>query len=428
MYEVEIFNETGREADIDIYMSTYQHAPYVAQAIESILMQKTHYKYRIVIGDDCSTDGTQEIIKEYQKNYPDRIVVALSKTNTKTQFWNQLWFEFSSCDYVANLEGDDYWIDPYKLEKQITFLNNHPEYIGVTGNVRNVNADGSKQHCDFSLYSFRESHVFGRENVMQMELVSHISALLYRNFKKTWRKEDHDRYIMCRMNGDMKTSSLLGMMGNVYYSHEVYGDHRRVFTGTSWTAQTRGKNTAELMITMWEDLYTYIYELFNISLPIASEIALLREQKEAIPPDPNHVDDLMKKKNTIWMYDMWMLSKEGGDSVAKVLERLGMHRILIYGLAELGIRLFYELKETAITVVGGIDKNRAINLAFLDVFHEIPPKKQDVEAVVVTALTSYDEIRGELEKAGYERIIALDEILYHMIPIDPIFDGYEVTN
>ncbi|MHA1386624.1 MAG: glycosyltransferase, partial [Candidatus Helarchaeota archaeon] len=113
---------------VHIFMITYNHEPYIAQAIESVLMQKTNFKYKLLIGEDCSTDGTREIVKTYAEKYPDKIKAFLNETNLGPR--NNAFQIYNACTakYIALLEGDDYWTDHYKLQKQVDFLETNPEY------------------------------------------------------------------------------------------------------------------------------------------------------------------------------------------------------------------------------------------------------------------------------------------------------------
>ncbi|MHA1832032.1 MAG: glycosyltransferase [Candidatus Helarchaeota archaeon] len=113
---------------VHIYMITYNHAPYIAQAIESALMQKTNFKYKLIIGEDCSTDGTREIVKAYAEKYPDKIKAYLNETNLGPIKNAIQIYKACTAKYIAMLEGDDYWTDPYKLQKQVDFLEANPEY------------------------------------------------------------------------------------------------------------------------------------------------------------------------------------------------------------------------------------------------------------------------------------------------------------
>ncbi|RNI28028.1 glycosyltransferase [Rufibacter immobilis] len=113
---------------VSVCMITYNHAAYIAQAIEGVLMQKTDFTVELVIGEDCSTDATRSIISAYQKAYPDKIKLLLPEHNLgmMKNFLNTL----SACDgeYVAFCDGDDYWTEPLKLQKQVDFLDSHPDF------------------------------------------------------------------------------------------------------------------------------------------------------------------------------------------------------------------------------------------------------------------------------------------------------------
>lgn len=108
---------------------TYNHEKYIARAIESVLMQKTNFIYEIIIGEDCSPDKTREIIEGYEAKYQGRIRAIYQESNVGPQR-NLFEFTFPQTKgkYLAYLEGDDYWIDPYKLQRQVDFLEANPEY------------------------------------------------------------------------------------------------------------------------------------------------------------------------------------------------------------------------------------------------------------------------------------------------------------
>ena len=110
---------------VSICMITYNHERFISQAIESVLMQKTNFDYELVIGEDCSTDSTREILTEYQKKYPEKIKLFL---NAKNEGANKNFIRiFSNCngEYISLLEGDDFWSSPDKLQKQVEFMDSH---------------------------------------------------------------------------------------------------------------------------------------------------------------------------------------------------------------------------------------------------------------------------------------------------------------
>jgi glycosyltransferase involved in cell wall biosynthesis len=120
---------------VSVCITTYNHERYIAQAVESVLMQKTDFDFEIILGEDDSADGTREIVKKYKEQYPDRIRLFLNNRKNviyingrPTGRWNFMNnMRNARGDYIALLEGDDYWTEPYKLQKQADFLDANPE-------------------------------------------------------------------------------------------------------------------------------------------------------------------------------------------------------------------------------------------------------------------------------------------------------------
>jgi len=116
---------------VSICCLTYNHEPYITHCLEGFLMQKTNFPIEILIHDDASKDGTAEIIKEYENHYPDLIKPIFQKENQYSQgraISSVYQFPRANGKYIAICEGDDYWIDPYKLQKQVDFLEGNPDY------------------------------------------------------------------------------------------------------------------------------------------------------------------------------------------------------------------------------------------------------------------------------------------------------------
>jgi glycosyltransferase involved in cell wall biosynthesis len=123
------------EPKISVLMITYNHARFIRQALDSVLAQKTDFSYEVVIGDDASPDGTGAILAEYAEKFPDRIRL-LHRTQNIGMNAN-LADTLAACrgEYVAVLEGDDYWTDNQKLARQAGFLDSHPECVSCFHNV-----------------------------------------------------------------------------------------------------------------------------------------------------------------------------------------------------------------------------------------------------------------------------------------------------
>jgi len=116
---------------VSISCITFNHKDYIRQAIDGFLMQKTNFTFEVLIHDDASTDGTEEIIREYEAKYPEIIKPLYEKENqwTKGRIGSAVFnFPRAQGKYIALCEGDDYWTDPLKLQKQVDFLEGNPDY------------------------------------------------------------------------------------------------------------------------------------------------------------------------------------------------------------------------------------------------------------------------------------------------------------
>ena len=113
---------------LSVCMITYNHERFIAQAIESVLEQKTAFDFELVIGEDCSTDGTRTIVMRYAQRYPAKIRAFIRDKNLGLGRNGPQTINECHGQYVAMLEGDDYWIDPDKLQMQVDFLDANPSY------------------------------------------------------------------------------------------------------------------------------------------------------------------------------------------------------------------------------------------------------------------------------------------------------------
>lgn len=116
---------------VSIMMLAYNHEKYIRQALDSVVHQRTNFCFEAMIGEDCSTDRTREIIREYKKEYPDIIKPLFRKSNLGASKNVVSTLRRCNGEYVAFLECDDYWTDMDKLQKQADYLDTHPECSGV---------------------------------------------------------------------------------------------------------------------------------------------------------------------------------------------------------------------------------------------------------------------------------------------------------
>lgn len=134
----------NEQVKLTVWLSTYNQEEYVSQALDSILMQKTNFPFDILAADDCSTDRTQKVILDYQKRYPGKIRTYFTPVNVGgcQKLVDCIDQGLMVGDYIAPLEGDDYWIDENRLQILVDFLDNHPQYSRVSHNRQIVNENG----------------------------------------------------------------------------------------------------------------------------------------------------------------------------------------------------------------------------------------------------------------------------------------------
>lgn len=119
--------ETAQTVKVSVALITYNHEAFIEESLQGALNQNAPFEYEIVIGEDCSTDNTRDILVEYHRKYPDKIRLILHQQNQGATKNFVTTIQACRGEYIALLEGDDYWISPDKLRVQAEFLDTHPE-------------------------------------------------------------------------------------------------------------------------------------------------------------------------------------------------------------------------------------------------------------------------------------------------------------
>lgn len=123
---------------LSVCVRTYNQERFIAQALDCILMQKTSFPFEIIVSDDGSKDKTQEVLRDYHQRYPDRFRLLLGESNQGGPKNLRKVIEASQAKYITCLDGDDYYTDCYKLQKQVEFLEANDRYVACFHNVMNV--------------------------------------------------------------------------------------------------------------------------------------------------------------------------------------------------------------------------------------------------------------------------------------------------
>jgi glycosyltransferase involved in cell wall biosynthesis len=140
----------ARPVKVSVLVMTYNHSRFIRQALDSVLMQQTKFDFEILISEDCSTDGTREIVAEYQRRCPDKVRLLLSEKNLHSNAIVGRGIEAAQGEYIALLDGDDYWVSPHKMQKQADFLDKHPEFAICFHNARVLNEADLKRERNWT--------------------------------------------------------------------------------------------------------------------------------------------------------------------------------------------------------------------------------------------------------------------------------------
>ena len=167
------------DVKVSVCMITYNHEAFIAQAIEGVLMQQTDFLVELVIGEDCSTDGTRAIVRDYGERYPERIRLLLPEHNLGGMANCAAVLKACRGQYVASCEGDDYWTDPCKLQAQVAFLDAHPESAMCFHEAYDLWPDGRKTEYVRS----RQTDIkpfYGLEDILVRHFIP-TASMVYRN-------------------------------------------------------------------------------------------------------------------------------------------------------------------------------------------------------------------------------------------------------
>lgn len=221
---METCSQTGIK--VSVICPTYNQGRYLRQGLDSILNQKTTFEIEILIGEDCSPDNTNEILAEYEANYPGRLQVFHREKNLKQSKNVYDLFMRSKGEYIIILDLDDYWTDAYKLQKQVDFLESHPEYIGTAHDFSLIDAEGNPFEIEGRSIKEFLGKDFTLQDFLDYGFVYQTGTFCYRNI---WR-EDTDWSIIHKADEtvvDLTINSILLSRQNVFIlpdSMSVYRD------------------------------------------------------------------------------------------------------------------------------------------------------------------------------------------------------------
>lgn len=261
---------------VSVICVTYNHEKYIKEALDSILMQKTSFSFEIRVGEDCSTDSTRDILKEYEEKYPGRFIMYYRDKNMGATRNEYELFLDAKGKYIAALELDDIWTDPCKLQKQYDFLEQHPEYIGVAHDFDIIDKVGTiidnPDNQDIKSYFGKK---FTLQNFLEDGFVFQTGTHFYRNIFKDG-KDYSIIYTADRLIRDKTILSILLDRGDFFILPDTMSAYRRFFDADA----TNGRNVTNSNLEL--DLFTKAHHVEMLNQYFEGRIDYSRQWSDII--------------------------------------------------------------------------------------------------------------------------------------------------
>ena len=226
---------------VSILCTAYNHEKYIRQCLDGFVMQKTNFKFEVIIHDDASTDNTANIIREYEEKYPEIIKPIYQKENQyskKAGITKNFTLPKARGKYIAICEGDDFWTDKYKLQKQVDTLENNPNCKCCVCTVRDANEDGSMMDTTHPSTAF-DSDVLHTEDFLKLackEYVFQTSSYLFLRSAYIEYIEHTPKYKKVSPVGDWPMLLYFCTIGDIYYIKDEMSCYRRNAVGSYTTS------------------------------------------------------------------------------------------------------------------------------------------------------------------------------------------------
>lgn len=266
-------NKEERPLMVTIRCITYNHEPYIRQCLEGFIMQKTNFRFEAIVHDDASTDETAKIIREYAEKYPDIIKPIFETENQYSKLdgsIQRIMSEHIHGKYVAMCEGDDYWIDPLKLQKQVDFLESNPEYSMCAHNAF-VFYQQKNDVCLFNKTSY--SGELPVHDAIHAWKIPTASILVLSEVAK-----EYPSWLAVIYSGDYSLILRTLLKGKIYLISDIMSVYRISYVGYSASALYKGKNIfmLEQRLILLESFLRGTGGMF--AMEIESKISSLKEE------------------------------------------------------------------------------------------------------------------------------------------------------
>ena len=232
------------EIMVSVVCIAYNHEKYIRDALDGFVNQKTNFKFEVLINDDASTDGTADIIREYEKKYPEIIKPIYQTENQYSKgirITNEILLPKAKGKYVAHCEGDDYWCDENKLQMQVDYMESHPECSACVHNTLLKNmSDGTER----VMFCETDRNISVEECIKSGAGGYQTSSLMYR---REYIDDNPEFMTSIKGVGDYPRAIYLALSGNIYYFGKIMSVYRFGTPG-SWTVRVQ-RNTEKMVVT-----------------------------------------------------------------------------------------------------------------------------------------------------------------------------------
>lgn len=275
---------------VSIICSTYNHELYIAQCLEGFLMQKTNFIFEVLVHDDASTDNTAEIISEYEHRYPQIIKPIYQKENQYSKgedIFGKYQCARAKGKYIALCEGDDYWIDPLKLQKQVDYLEQHSDYALVYTLSKIFDQDNNQIKENLFGWEYK-----GYDELLAYNCISTLTTCIRRDVILEYLqdvKPGEKNWLM----GDYPMWLWIGYYHKIKYFPDITSVYR-VLKESASHSQTLEKNEKFILSTI--DITTYYINKFNLS-PTNIYFQALNEYYYELYNRYIHIGNLSKAKH-----------------------------------------------------------------------------------------------------------------------------------
>lgn len=373
---------------VSVLMITYNHEEFIEEAIESVLMQKTNFEYELVIGEDCSTDNTRNIVKAYKEKYPNIIKLNLQESNVRGR--KNFISTFSLCrgEYIALLEGDDYWIDEYKLQKQVDFLDTNTDFTYCGHSYKRYYQD-SQSYLGKIMYDDEE---FILDDLLIADISNEGNKFILRTFTVMFRKYilDNPPSIWDKVPyGDYLIQILALEKGKGKALKDIMGVYR---INENSITQKNAREFLKLNIQLRKYILGYVSDEYKSYVQESINNKILKDGYFEL------VDNFRSN-----IYD---------KEIVDYFFKNDLKNIGVYGVGTLGNLLISKLEGSNIVISYFIDKNMVSSGGKVIIKPDNIEGDLNVDAIIVTPTYDFDNIKKSLEmKVVNTKIISLQDVL-----------------